>query len=336
MTMKKLFRSRVDYLAIAPAALLAFAGVVLIWPPSSGPLALALLLEAHLFILTLLVFTPIALLGRARALGLALVVVFVVGGGLFGSEWVSLPGSGGGRNDLSVMTWNLQAGASSPADRTAVLDTAPADVIALQELQPDLAAAIEADPTLLARYPYRTLAPNPGVLGVGVLSRYPFTSANTFIDAPGIELVVQTPRGPVTVINAHGEPHPDLGDATVLGVPFPVQFDPSGRNAAIGRLRTRIDAALSGGVRLVVAGDFNTSPSEAEYRVLTRGLRDTHVEVGEGPGWTWRPSRFAILDMGILRIDLQLSGGAIVPVSTSVDCSLAGDHCRLFGTYQIN
>jgi endonuclease/exonuclease/phosphatase family metal-dependent hydrolase len=101
-------------------------------------------------------------------------------------------------------------------------------------------------------------------------------------------------------------------------------------------VRTRIDSALAGGDRLLVLGDFNTAPSEAEYAVLTRGLRDTHTAVGEGPGWTWRPSGIDFLPFGFLRIDLQLTAGAIRPASTSIDCSLPGDHCRLLGDYEID
>ncbi|HEX7490979.1 MAG TPA: hypothetical protein VF337_04690 [Candidatus Limnocylindrales bacterium] len=59
-------------------------------------------------------------------------------------------------------------------------------------------------------------------------------------------------------------------------------------------------------------------------------------EVGEGPGWTWRPSRIDFLPFGLLRIDLQLSAGRIRPVSTSIDCGVPGDHCRLSGDYEVD
>jgi hypothetical protein len=42
------------------------------------------------------------------------------------------------------------------------------------------------------------------------------------------------------------------------------------------------------------------------------------------------------LNVAFLRIDLQLSAGPMRPASTSLDCSLQGDHCRLFGVYQID
>jgi endonuclease/exonuclease/phosphatase family metal-dependent hydrolase len=166
-----------------------------------------------------------------------------------------------------------------------------------------------------------------------VLSRYPISDVVSTANPSCLDLVVSTPQGRVHVIAAHPA-HADIVTRTSLRLP--VGYDPSSRDAEIAKIRTRIDPTLAAGDRLLVLGDFNTASSEPEYTVLTRGLRDTHVQVGEGPGWTWRPSRIDFLPFGFLRIDLQLSAGAILPASTSIDCSLPGDHCRLFGDYEID
>ena len=71
-------RSRWDLLAVLPLALVAFAVVAAVAPPRSGPLALALVLEVYLFILTFAVLAPIALLARARLLGAALLLLVMV------------------------------------------------------------------------------------------------------------------------------------------------------------------------------------------------------------------------------------------------------------------
>ena len=326
-------RSRWDLLTVVPLAVLVLAVVAVLHPPQSGPLALAFMLEEHIFIAALAILTPIALLARARVLGVALIVVMVTGGASFGSEWISLPGSGATRHDLSVMTWNLDHGLRTPAETAAELQGMTVDVIALQELEPDASAAIEANLTIAAGYPYRAMAPRLGADGLAILSRYPIESIESPDNPPYLELIVDTPRGPVRVIDAHPT-HGEIDKASRLRLP--VDFDPTDRSAAIASVRVPIDAALSRGERLLVLGDFNTAPTDPENRVLTKGLRDTHVEVGEGPGWTWRPGRLTVLPFGLLRIDRQLTAGAIVPASTSVDCSLPGDHCRLFGTYEID
>ena len=327
------FRSRADFLALIPGALVAFAIAAAVLPPRSGALALAMVVEPLTFIAAIVALTPIAIWRRARTLAAALAVALVVGGCLFGSEWISLPGSGAARHDLTVMSWNVQFGIRTPADQAAQLEGVTADLVALVEVEPDASAAIQSDPVLTAHYPYRALTPRPKAWGIAVLSRYPISIVDSTDDPACTDLLVTTPRGTVHVIVAHPI-HAAIDTLSRLRIPF--DYDPSDRDAAIAKVRTRIDAALSAGDRLLVLGDYNTAPSEPEYGVLARGLRDTHVQVGEGPGWTWRPSRIDFLPFGFLRIDLQLTGGSIYPASTSIDCSLPGDHCRLFGDYEID
>jgi endonuclease/exonuclease/phosphatase (EEP) superfamily protein YafD len=328
-----IFPKRVDILALLPAALAAGAVVAAILPPRSGIAAMAMVLEPHLIIVVVVLLAPLALWRRARTLVVALAVTVLVGGCLFGSEWVSIPGSGAGRHDLSVISWNVQYGTRTPADQAAQLHSVTADLVALLEVEPDASDAIATDAVLAARFPYRALAPRRGAWGLVVLSRYPISAADSTENPSCLDLLVTTPQGRVRVIAAHPV-HANIETRTPLRVPL--GYDPSDRDAQIARVRTRIDAARAAGDRLLVLGDFNTSPSEPEYAVLSAGLRDTHVQVGQGPGWTWRPSRIDFLPFGFLRIDLQLTAGAIRPASTSIDCSLPGDHCRLFGDYEID
>ena len=330
---RRAFISRWNLLTVAPILLLGFAAVAKVHPPHTGPLAAGLVFEPHLFIAVLVALTPVAILGRARFLALALVVTLATGGLLFGSEWISLPGSGARYHDISVMNWNVQHGVRTPADQALQLEGVTADLVALVELEPDAASAIEQDAVLTSHYPYRVMAPAEGAGGLALLSRYPISSANSTGEVAWLDLIVATPRGDVHVIVAHPT-HATIVKRTRLGVPD--SYRTVNRDEAIAVLRTRIDAELATKDRLLVLGDFNTASSEAEYSVLTVGLRDTHVEVGEGPGWTWRPSRLTFLPFGLLRIDYQLTAGAILPASTSIDCSLPGDHCRLFGDYEID
>ena len=331
-SLRAAFRSRTDVLAIVPGLLIAWAVASTILPPRSGLSAMFMVFEPLLFIVAIVVLAPLALWRRARALAAALAVAAILGGCLFGAEWISLPGSGAGRHDISVMSWNVQYGTRTPADQAAQLHDATADIVALLEVEPDASAAIDADPTVDAHYPYRALAPRIGPWGLALLSRYPISDVVSTADPACLDLYVTAPQGKIHVIAAHPN-HAAIRTLTRLRLP--VGYDPSARDGEIAVVRERIDAALGAGDRLLVLGDFNTAPSEAEYGVLARGLRDTHLEVGEGPGWTWRPSRIDFLPFGVLRIDLQLTAGAIRPASTSIDCSLPGDHCRLFGDYEV-
>ena len=59
------------------------------------------------------------------------------------------------------------------------------------------------------------------------------------------------------------------------------------------------------------------------------GCVDAHGEVGQGPGWTWRPSRLESLGIGLLRIDLAIGSPDLAPVSVVEHCGRTGDHCLL-------
>src|ERR1035437_7702599 len=96
------FSATGNLLAVIPIALLGFVAVTAFHSPQSGPLAIGLVLEPHLFLAVLVILTPVALLGRANVLAATLLLTLTTGGILFGSEWMSLPGSGASHHDLSV------------------------------------------------------------------------------------------------------------------------------------------------------------------------------------------------------------------------------------------
>ena len=97
-----------------------------------------------------------------------------------------------------------------------------------------------------------------------------------------------------------------------------------------------MDAAIARGETVVIAGDFNTAPTEPAFSRLVAGLADAHAEVGIGPGWTWRPSRLEGLGVGLLRIDLALSGPGARPVTIEERCGLPGDHCQIVARFALD
>jgi endonuclease/exonuclease/phosphatase (EEP) superfamily protein YafD len=307
---------------VAVATLLLAAAIV---APRHGPFALATVLGAHLAI-GALVLLPLACLRGARWLRAGLLVLLVVCVPWFGGEWLSLPGNGPLTPRLAVLSWNLERGARAPGDTVAALHAQGAQVVAVQELTIDHARAIEADTELVRRYPYRILRPGDDFLGIGLLSNFPISASEPFDDPAGIEARIESDLGSVTVITAHPLPGRLIKR---FGLPIVTSFDPSTRDADLARLRDRVATAIRRGERVVVVGDFNTSPTEAAFRDLVHGLRDVHAEIGAGPGWTWRPGSLEGLGIGLLRIDLALVGPGVRPTDIGEACGLPGDHCQL-------
>ncbi|MEO5885641.1 MAG: endonuclease/exonuclease/phosphatase family protein, partial [Candidatus Limnocylindrales bacterium] len=171
---------------------------------------------------------------------------------------------------------------------------------------------------------FRALAPQPGVFGVGVLSRLPLTGVEAFKRPSGIQATIEWEGMVIVALVAHPLPA-TITTATALRIP--TGFNPGERDARLATLRARIDALLGAERDVLVLADFNTATTEPAYADLLAGLRDAHVEVGQGPGWSWRPSRFEGLPIGLLRIDLILASPRLEPVASRVRCPPIGDHC---------
>jgi len=174
-----------------------------------------------------------------------------------------------------------------------------------------------------AQYPYQALHPDPGVLGVGLLSRHPLGVARYAQNPARLESRIQLPDGEqISVLAAHPLPG-RIGERA--GVPL--RFNPARRNDELAKLRERVDELRQGGPEVLLIGDFNTTPAEPAFGRLTQGLYDAHAQVGQGPGWTWRPELLEFLGTGLLRIDLVLTTPGLVPTGDSIECPRVGDHC---------
>ena len=297
-------------------------------PQRSGPLALVEILEPFL-VLSGLLLAPICLTGRSRA-GAAVVVVLIVAIALRdGPGLVTLPNSAIKAN-VTVTEWNVEAGDNGGQRVIDGLASVSSDLVGLEELQPAMADALATDPTIAASYPYRSLAPDSSVYGVGLMSRFPILSA-TYSRAesarsatapPFIRALVKIPNAPPTVVYVV---HPlPATFQTFFHIPFAV--DTTLRDAGIATIRAAIDADLAAGLTVLAMGDINTTPREPAYAQLSAGLQDAR-DAGMWPGLTWRWDPFKALPFGLLRIDYVFS--TALPVSYDVRCTDLSDHCQV-------
>jgi vancomycin resistance protein VanJ len=321
------FRTPVARLALAAVTSVAAVELLLaILRPEAGPLGVIEIFAPHLAVIGC-GLVPLTLLRRSRLGTVAIASLVVVAGIRFGGDWLSLPRSfaASDADRLEVATWNLEVQSRPGATTAATLRGLTTDVIAVQELQSDVADAIMADADLAARYPYRILRPRADVLGLGLLSRYPILDATFRVDPAVLEARLQLgPGNQVVVIDAHPL-HADL--ASFGGTRLPVGLDVDQRNADLATIRSTIDTAMAAGFPVVLLGDLNTAASEPAHDRFVAGLRDAHAEVGQGPGWTWRPIRLEFLGVGVIRIDYVIVSPSIEPLAIGEMCPPIGDHC---------
>ena len=292
--------------------------------PGDGLFAILQVLSPHLAIAGLVVLPFVALLG-GRGAWLAAVLFAVVVLARFGGEWLSVPPRApADAVPITVVTWNLEVNSRPPADTVALLRQQDADVIALQEIQPRVERAIEADEALTSAYPYRRFAARNDVLGLGVLSRFPIESDAVEL-GPAVQRVQLDAGGHrLVIVNVHPMRGRFAGIETrARGI----GLDVARRNRDLVTIRSIVDDAIATGASVVAAGDANTASSEPAFDRLVAGLRDVHREVGLGPGWTWRPIRLEPLGFGLIRIDVIVGSPDTTPLAIRETCPRIGDHC---------
>lgn len=219
---------------------------------------------------------------------------------------------------LSILQANLRVGSADPQRLVAMVREHHVDVAATEELTTGernrlLAAGMAAE------LPYHFDAPlAAGGGGLAIWSRYPITAK---VNYPGYELgvlsaTIEIPGRPLAVVAVHLLP------------PYPYPSDVWTRE--IARLKTLLATIERTSGAVVVAGDFNATTDNGQFRnLLTNGYRDLAEEVGAGylptyPTDRWFPP--------VIAIDHVLLAGPVGP-SDIRSLGLPGsDHRALLAT----
>lgn len=215
---------------------------------------------------------------------------------------------------LRFVSANLLLGEADPAAVTA-LAAEHADILAVQELTPELSAVLST--ALAADFPYSALRPRDRAAGVGLWSRYPITSSGSdeSFSRGVIYARVRIPETDfeTTVLSTHMPPPRSAfaswrTDITRLG---PVLHD------------------LPDDGPIVIGGDLNASPDVREFRQLLRGgYRDGAAQAGAGMTRT-HPSNVIIPPL--LAVDHIITRDATVTALRTVPVA-GSDHLALVAT----
>jgi endonuclease/exonuclease/phosphatase (EEP) superfamily protein YafD len=200
---------------------------------------------------------------------------------LFGVLFLpKFPRASAGDSALTVMTYNVLGFNEQPERVVAAIRQSNVDVVALQELYPPAAEAIQRD--LAREYPHQVLDPQFGVTGMGVISRYPLRPSGerlpgeTWVGAPQI-VTIDFDGTPVLLLHFH---------------PMPTNLGPPGRMDWSVRERERqarivADFVAAHPVPLIAPVDFNAGDQSVAYSIVTSTLVDAWREAGWGLGHTF-------------------------------------------------
>ena len=233
---------------------------------------------------------------------------------------------------LKVMTFNVHYSNRNVDEIAAFIRLEEPDIVALQEITLELAGPLQDE--LAAEYPYYTYDNSWGY-PLGLLSRYPL---QTQPHAPGvqrsIEVVIDTPEGPVTVWNVH---------------PF-VAVDRIGWQSQQRTFETITSKVDTEQQPVIILGDFNATTISENYRLIAHHLTDVQAAAGRGFGFTfpendvldkipWVPWYVQLLRIPrpFLRIDHILVSRHFAPLDTYVvPNGFGSDHRPVVATLQFN
>ncbi len=236
---------------------------------------------------------------------------------------------------LRVVTFNQLFRNANTQDLLEAIHAQHADVVALQELVPPAAEAMERN--LKNVYPYQILRPSNNVGGVGLLSRYPLEAANGVDVTAGQWAMLDVGGQKITVVNVHVH---FSGISRIRSQRFGSlsyfrMYDTTGRLSQANALR---QAARKVSGRLIMMGDFNTGDREPGHAALASDLHDAFGETGWGFGFTFPNDKRMgpiTIPVPLVRIDYIWTRGSIVPVSSYVDCDGGSDHCMVVADLRI-
>ncbi|MGB1285716.1 MAG: endonuclease/exonuclease/phosphatase family protein [Aggregatilineales bacterium] len=230
---------------------------------------------------------------------------------------------------LKVMSYNILQRPVGHDDVINVIQTADADIVALQEVNVGLAAVIED--SLQGMYPYMRIHPG-GADGIGqtggqaVLSRYPILEDDFwFYQSPNLgnqRVLLDIDRRDVVLYNAHPA-HPGLAQNRY--------FDPRIRQEQINDILQRANSETQ---PVFLMGDFNMPDLSEAYQSVVEHYVDAWQSAGWGLGWTfaYNPNLYP----PFLRLDYVFHDENFVVSSASVWSENGGsDHSPVRATLHL-
>jgi len=227
-----------------------------------------------------------------------------------GSVATDTPVAGVVADGVVIVSSNVRAGnerIGELADRLAV--EAP-DIVVFQELQSTELEAVRRS-ALSSDHRFAFVDPRDGYFGGAIFSRWPLTGTVEYVGGyPMAMATVETPTGPLTVINVHVAPPTSWRNYELW-------------SRQLGELHERLRRAAG---PLVMLGDFNATGDHVELRVLS--------EVGSSRGLAaFRSFPVSGLMPPLLALDHAfVSGGACLVDVVALAENPGSDHRAMRAT----
>ncbi len=225
--------------------------------------------------------------------------------------------------ELVLLDYNVNYGLAGDPPTLAAIADSQADLVLLQETTLEWEQAIRDAPALSEAWPHMEFHHCCGAGGLALLSRWPIVRfevidppANPDAWFPAARAVVETPAGPVELLDVHLRPPVKTAEQGWLAA---LSSTPAVRVAEIEHYLPALDPSLP----TLIAGDFNEGDDGKALRVLAdAGFVDVLARLRvRGHTWRWGGLR--------ARLDHVLVDERIEPISGEVLELGRSDHLPL-------
>jgi endonuclease/exonuclease/phosphatase (EEP) superfamily protein YafD len=231
--------------------------------------------------------------------------------------------------DLTAMTYNVLYSNLKYDDVAKVILTYHPDLVALQEVQPEMMKALVE--RLADNYPFSMIGTPNNFGTTAVFSRYPFSAAyvlDLHADRPAVIVKTRVHDDEITFVSAHLMAY-GLRWVGLRNIPKAVMEMTTAQNEQVRILLTE----LENGNGLVLLGcDCNSKETSSSYRILDQVLNSAAHDVG----WLWNGSEVAGLkaDKDLQHIDYVWYRGAVDPLRVyKIKDSGGSDHLPVFAVF---
>lgn len=233
-----------------------------------------------------------------------------------------------GQPHLSVMTYNVNFGIAGDPETIEVIRGSDADVVFLQETTERWEGSLRRE--LGAAYPHMQFRHCCGAGGLAVLSRHPFTEHDYWEPPPGgwfpaWRVVVDSPLGPIQVLNVHLRPPLDEDGSAVRGYL-------TTRSVRVDEISSYLEG-LDGELPTLIVGDFNEGRDGGALAYLRRrGLRSALPELHPSADtWRWTTSSGTTISQ---QLDHVVVDHSLVPIDATVIPGGRSDHLAVLVTVE--
>ncbi|MCP4420189.1 MAG: hypothetical protein GY805_26590 [Chloroflexi bacterium] len=213
--------------------------------------------------------------------------------------------------DLRIMTFNILFSNFNDEGIAKIILTHTPDLVALQEVQPDMMLALEE--RLAHSYPYAQLGNEHSYGTTAIFSRFPISNVQILdleADRPAVAVDIIVKGQRVTFISSHLLAY-GLQWVAFNDIPHAVQQRTVAQNR---QAQILIDYVTSQNGSVVLGCDCNSHETSSSYRLLTRVLQNA----ARFTGWNWIASKSSTLlpDNNLQHIDFVLYTDQLEPVRT--------------------